>query len=241
MSLLSKVTKGKNERAPKLLIAGTAGVGKSTFASGADSVLFVESENRTDHLDISRLKLTRWPDVFKIFEELPSSEYKTVVFDTVDAMELLIFEHLCELEGVANHEEIGGGFAKYRAPLLQEWKKFINWVDNLTQNGIQVILIAHTHVKTFIPPGGSPYDRWTLKMDARSSDFLIENVDLVGFAHFQTFTKESKNKTEKAKVTTTNKRLLDFKYNPAYPTKQGIPVKDKCPLEWDEYQKALDV
>lgn len=238
MSLLSQVQTGKNPRPPKLLIAGIAGVGKSTFASGAENVLFIEAENRTDHLDVARFKANKWTDILKILKEIPDSEYKTVVFDTLDAMELLIFDYICEMHGLNDVNDFGGGYFQFRSPLLTEWKKFIKAIDELTIQGIQCVLIAHTHIKTFTAPGQPAYDRWALKMDARSSDFIIENVDLVGFAHFKTFVKEGKG-AAKAKATTTNKRVLEFKYNPTYPTKQGVPVGDSCSLTWSEYQEIL--
>ena len=92
--------------------------------------------------------------------------------------------------------------------------------------------------KTYQPPDGEKYDRFVIKMDQAGGDFLIENVDLVGYAKFQTFVK-SKDKQSKAKATTSGKRLLQFKFSPAYPTKQGVPCADEVGLSWEEFQKGL--
>lgn len=233
-----KITKGIVKKPPKVLIWGPPGVGKSTFASKAPEVFFITAEDRTGHLDISRGQVESWEDLIKASEEFVSSKkYKTLVFDTVDALESLLFEHLAKQHGKRSHEDIGGGYFKYRTFALQEWRRFINILENACVQGIQTILLAHAHIKTYTPPEGNPYERWVLKLDQRCGEFLIEQMDVVGAAEFHHATRETI--PGKSKAITTGERSLKFKYNPAYPSKQGIDFPDKMKLDWAEFEKSL--
>jgi hypothetical protein len=240
MSIFDNVVSGKIDKPAKLLVWGPPAVGKTTFASEAPSPIFIEAEDRSGHLDVNRIPVGTWADVMEAINALNKEEhpYKTAVFDTVDAMEILLFDHISKEAGVDSHEEIGGGFAKFRGPMVAQWKRFVRGIDALTHKGIQCILLAHAKTKPYQDPAGPVYDRFVLKMDQAGGDFLIENVDLVGYAKFQVFVKKD-DKNAKSKATTTGKRLLQFKFSPVYPTKCGVPCADEVALDWDEFQKGL--
>ncbi len=247
MGLLDNIVSGRVQKPPKLLIWGPPAVGKSTFAAQAPNALFIEAEDRTGHLDINRVPVKSWEDVLGVLKEVATSEdcpYETLVFDTVDAMELLLFDYILResIEATGNHigshEDIGGGWFKFRVPMLKQWKRFMNAIDKLTHKGIQCVLLAHAQTKAYQPPEGDKYDRFVIKMDQAGGDFLIENVDLVGYAHFKVYIK-AKDKMSKAKATTAGKRALKFKFSPVYPTKQGVPCADEVDLSWEAFQKGL--
>ena len=242
MSLLqSKLVTGRIEKPPKLMIWGPPAVGKSSFAAEAPKALFIEAEDRTAHLDIERVPVKTWAEVEELLAELVTTEheYKTIVFDTVDAIESLLLTAIAEEAGCESHEDIGGGFAKFRVPMKKKWRRFIKAMDRLTHKGIQVVLLAHARVKQYQPPDGEAYDRFVIAMDAAGSELLIENVDLVGYAKFQTFIKAGKSGT-KGKATSSGKRKLQFKFHPAYPTKQGVPCADEVDLSWEAFVGGLD-
>ena len=243
MGMLDKVVSGKVDKPPKMLVWGAPAVGKSSFAAGAPKALFIEAEDRTGHLDVNRVPVASWEEIFQVIKEVGMAEgkpYETVVFDTVDAMEILLFDFMAKEAQVDSHEDIGGGWFKYRTPMIRQWKRFTNAMDKLTSRGIQCILLAHAQTKTYQPPGGGDkYDRFVIKMDQAGGDFLVENVDLVGHASFQVYVTKSGDKTAKAKATTAGKRLLNFKFDPVHPTKQGVPCADSCELSWDAFQEGL--
>jgi len=49
---LGAVVKGKQSKAWRILLYGTEGVGKSTFASQCPSPIFLGAEDGTAHLDV---------------------------------------------------------------------------------------------------------------------------------------------------------------------------------------------
>lgn len=236
-----KISKGKKETKPKVLLSGPPGIGKSTFAAGFPKPIFLETENRTAHLDIHRVKLEDWEQTFKAFAELAGmTEYETIVIDTLDALEAQLLKHIAKKAGVESHDDIGGGFAKYRTPMLRELKRFMNALDKLVEAGKQIVILSHTHLKEYRPADGNPYDRFTLQTDAKTNDFFMAHMDLVGYASYDTLVTTKKvGMQEKGRARTTGKRKIDWAYSPAYPSKQGVPCADKTELSYESFNAGL--
>jgi hypothetical protein len=239
MSLLGRITTGPIDRPPRLLIYGEAGVGKSTFAAGFPDALFLDAERRTEHLDVSRIEVTSWDDVLGTMREVVKGDqlpYKTLVFDTVDHMELLVYNHVCREDGSKSIEFVGGGYGKGYTLALDEWRRFIAGLEKLRAKGITCILLAHGHVKLFKNPGGEDYDKWQLKMNAKAANFLVEKMDAVGFAHFEDLVAAKDSR----KATYTGDRVLAFGHNAAYYSKQGIDLPDELELSYEVFKEARD-
>jgi hypothetical protein len=221
-------------------VFGEPGVGKSTFGSEWPSPLFIDAEKRTEHLDISRVEVDSWRDVLGVMREVSQGEsgFKTLVFDTVDHMELMIYDHLCKDGNVKTIEDYGGGYGKGYTAALDQWRLFILGLEKLRSQGITCLLLAHGHIKTFRNPTGEDYDRWQLKMNVKAANFLREKMDAVGFAHFEDFTEEDKKKNLKAH--TTGDRMLAFSHSPAYESKQGINLPDEIELSYEAFREARE-
>lgn len=240
MSILSKVKTGVVPHPPKICITGQPGIGKSTLASGFENALFVERASRTLHLDVNRVQVDTWEEVLALINEVADSTYKTLVLDPINDIEELCLEFITKQAGAPNYMEIGGGYAKYRAPLRKQWRRLLSLLDRVQSKGIQVVLTGHTVVKTFNPPDGEPFDRFILKLDDATGTLITENVDLIGYAHYKTLVKTTKGMKTKGKAKTTGERIIVFKHTPAYPSKKGIPCADKCALDFDSLMKALN-
>jgi hypothetical protein len=222
------------------MLTGQPGIGKSTLASGFEKPLFVEVKSRTGHLDVARVQVKTWDDVIKLVKEaLSSNTYKTLVFDTINDMEELALEHIAKERGASDYMDIGGGFAKYRGPLKQQLRRFLVGVDRLQRAGIQVIMVAHTAIETYTPPDSQTYDRYVIKADKMTASTLTENVDLIGYAHYDVRVTDVGGLKKSGKAKSKSKRVIDFKHNPAYPSKKGIPCADSCDLNYEAFQKAL--
>lgn len=243
-ALLQRIQRGRVAGPVRLVVYGPAGTGKSTFAAGAPSPLFFDFEGRTLHLDVARVRPQSWDETLQLMAEAVSGgEFKTLVFDTLDHMELLIHAGVCKKNGWTSIED--PSFGKGYVPALHEWSRFLAAVDVLNARGINTVMLAHSMLGTLKNPSGEDYNVYTLKLKGgaktSAADLIREKADLVGFAHFETFAKKAnpKDQMAKAKAITTGDRLLTFKYHPAYETKSGIPMADEVPLEWTAFENAL--
>lgn len=235
------ITKGVENRPFFILVHGMSGIGKSTFASEAPRPLFLDIEKRIGHIDTSKQKIASWPNLMEVLRTLGKEEkkdYDTLVFDTLDRLEAMIHQHLCEEEGVSSIEEYGKGYGKGYAAALAEFRRFMLALEFLRTKGYNIILVAHSQIQPFQNPEGENYDRWALKMHKSLTALVKESVDAVGFAHWSDATKHIKGEN-KAKATTSGKRLLTFKYSPAFDSKYFASLPEECPLEFSALQGAL--
>lgn len=236
------VTKGKQERPERILLYGVEGVGKTTFAADAPEPIILPVEDGTKHLDVHRLPQPEtWQDVLDAVRLMEGEHpYKTFVVDTVDRAEALLWTHICQRDGKDNIEAYGYGKG-YQAA-IDEWRLFAAALDRLvTKRGLNVILVAHAWIKTFKNPTGEDFDRYQLKLHDKAAGFLREWSDHVLFAAFEEFAhkKDLKSKTEKAKGTSTGKRLVHTTKSAAFDAKHRGNVPDVLPLSWAAFAQAL--
>ena len=91
---VANVIKGKVEVPIAFLIYGVEGIGKSTFAAGAPSPIFIEPESDgTARLDTQRFpRPEAWSDITDAVSSLTVDDHRfqTLVIDTLDAAEGLL-------------------------------------------------------------------------------------------------------------------------------------------------------
>ena len=113
MSLLEKISIGKKQQAPRMLVYGSEGVGKSLFSSRAPKPIFILTEDGTDQIDCHSFPLCKTLDdcmACLTALSMEKHDYQTVVVDSVDWLERLIFDYLCNHYKVSSIEKVDGGF-----------------------------------------------------------------------------------------------------------------------------------
>ncbi len=172
---LSGVVKGKQAKSWRILLYGTEGVGKSTFASQCPAPIFLGAEDGTAHLDVQRFPSPScWDDILSAVKILADDkhEFKTLVVDTVDWVEPLLWAHICKRDKKQDIEDYGYGKGYQCA--LDEWRTFLALLEKLREKSINVLLLGHSHLKTFKNPTDEDFDRYELKLHAKAAGLLKE-------------------------------------------------------------------
>jgi len=186
-------TTGSAALPPRLVIHGPHGVGKSTFASQAPNPIFVPTEDGLDAIPVSAFPLCKvYAEVLDALRSLASGDhdYQTVVLDSADWLESLIWAHTAKVNGHDTIEDFGYGKGYVLA--LEHWRKILSALDYLrTERRMGSIIICHTEIKRFDSPESDPYDRYQLKLNARASGVVQEWADIVGFANHRVVVKET--------------------------------------------------
>jgi hypothetical protein len=243
MSLLAKVTRGKIKKPHLVLIYGPDGVGKSSFGAQFPNSLFLGSEDGTNNLDVSRFpRLSTWDEVTKAINELAvqKHEFQTLVIDSLDWLEPLLYKSICERYNVKSIELAAGGYGKGYSEALNGWIALKDQLTDLREKcQMNIVLIGHAEIIPFNDPDAqTTYDRYQLKLHKKASAMWREYVDHVLFANFEIYAKKDGNKTraygEGARVLYTERR-------PGFDAKNRLGLQFSLPLSFDDFSKSCDL
>lgn len=237
---LGAVTKGRLERPMRVLVYGTEGIGKSTFAAAAPSPIFLAAEDGTAQLDIARFPEPKsWREVFDAIEELTEGahEFKTLVVDTLDWLEPLCWQAVCERSRWKSIED--GGYGKGYVAALDEWRVFLARLERLRERRqMHIIFLAHSWVKTFKSPDTDDFDRYELKVHTKAGGLLKEWADAVLFARYETFS-HTDEKTKRVKGVSTGARVLHTQRTAAWDAKNRYDLPELLPLDFQAFADAV--
>ena len=236
---LKSLIKGKQESPLRVLLYGAEGLGKSTFAAGAPSPIFICTEDGTSHLDIVRFPTPKtWADVLSAISTLTieKHDFKTLVIDTLDWLEPLNHEHVCKRDGKVDLEAYGYGRGFLVA--LDAWRIFLRSLEKLRdEKGMNIIFLAHSEIRTFKSPQLEPFDRFQMKLHAKAAGLIKEWCDGLLFCDYEVAIKKDGQK--RARGIDTGSRLLHTQWTAAYDAKNRYSLPETLPLDWAEFYNAV--
>lgn len=257
VSRLKQASKGKLKESPRILIFGSEGVGKSTFAAAAPSPIWLDIEGGSGRLDVVRYPFhdgdsghmpTTYQDVVSAVKDLSSNDhqFQTVVIDTVDRLEALIWKQV--LTEDTKHkpksiEDYGGGYGKGYVAAVDKWRDFCAMLEEgRRKRNLTWLLLSHAQVRPFKNPVTESYDRYTMRMNEKAAGFLREWADIVGFACFEETTSNLFS-DEKVRGVSTGRRLLKLERSAAHDAKSRYPMPAQVEMTledpWAPFAKAL--
>ena len=241
--LLTQVESGKTAGPRRVMLYGTHGIGKSTWGAQAPKPIFIQVEDGLGQVDCDRFPLAgKYADVVSALSELWSEKhpYRTVVVDTLDWLEQLIWAEVCRRKGVENIEDIG--YAKGYTFALTHWREVLDGLDALRNDrGMTVVLIAHSKIDRFENPETETYDRYTPRLHKHACAMVCEWSDEVLFATYRVHTKQTDEGfgRKKARGVGTGERIVWTTERPAHVAKNRLNLPDELPLEWAAYAQYL--
>jgi hypothetical protein len=226
---------------PRVLLSGPEGIGKSTFGSKAPKPLFICSEDGLTGLShVKRITPKTLDELHQLLDAVLSpsfSGYESLVFDTADWLERFLAASICARDGKANIEEYGYG--KGYTLLENELTKILSKLDEIrAKKKMWIVILSHVEIKAFNDPRGDTWDRFQMKGNKKFTGLLREWPDACLFAVFKVFKTEDKKKgTEK---TIAGERVIHTNWSPAWDAKNRLNLPEELPLDWDEFQKAVE-
>lgn len=242
MGLLASIQKGKRKAPRRIMVYGPHGVGKSTFASEAPAPIFIPTEDGIAGIDCHSFPLAKTSkDVLTSLAELRAEEhkYRTVVIDSLDWLERLIWDAVCKDKGVDNIEDIG--YAKGYTFALNYWRDILRELTLLRDTKkMSCILLAHCQIEKFENPETDTYDRYSPKLHKKSSALMQEWCDEVLFASYQIFTKNTDEGFGKKRTQGVGQgdRILRTCDRPAHVAKNRLNLEPELPFEWAAFVEA---
>ena len=169
-------------------------------------------------------------------------EFSTVVIDSVDWLEPLVWAKACRDNGWGSIED--AGYGKGYVAALGLWRQYIEGLNALRDDrGMTVVQIAHTEIKRFDSPEHDPYDRYVIKLHSRAAALLQEHSDIVLFANYRISTVKSDVGFNKkiSRAVGSGERVIHTAERPAYLAKNRYGLPDTLPLEWQAFATAMPV
>lgn len=240
---IASLKKSTSLTPPRILIHGVAGVGKSTFASGAYNPAFICTEDGLGALQVNHFPLAKtYGEVAEALDALRNDEHDlgTAVIDSVDWLEPLIWAETCRINKWENIEQ--PGYGKGYAAALDIWRDYIDRLNELRdKRGMAIIQIAHTDIKRFDSPEHEPYDRYQIKLQTRAAALLQEHSDIVLFANYRVSVVKSEVGFNKkiARALGSGERVMHTAERPAFLAKNRYGLPDTLPLSWSALVDAM--
>lgn len=236
---LADIKKGGSSREPIIVVHGTPGIGKTTFASCAPNPIFIKTEDGIGDLDVMEFpEAESLSDVMESLESLfEPNDFKSVVIDSLSALEPMIWKQVAEDKEKESIEDIG--YAKGYIYAMDYWRDIVEACKALSRQGIMPILIAHTEIVTYNSPETDPYDRHQIKLHKRAFQYLYEQADIIGFASYPVHVRKVTADDKKGRGVKKGDRILTLEEKPSAIAKNRYSMPESVPLIWDEFAKHL--
>ncbi|MEK9896208.1 MAG: ATP-binding protein, partial [Burkholderiaceae bacterium] len=109
---LSQVKKTSGLKPPFIVVYGQAGVGKTTLGAQAPNPVFLQTESGEGTLEINAFPQVK--DFSEMLEAIASlieheHDYETLVIDSLDHLEPIIWKEVCKTQGIDSIEKLGYG------------------------------------------------------------------------------------------------------------------------------------
>lgn len=176
----------------RIVLYGTHGIGKSTAGAVAESPVFLQAEDGLRKINAFRFPLLKkWSDIDDQLTLLATQkhDFKTLVFDTLDWAQTLLFAQVAQQHNKTDIAAIAYGQG-YSAALV-EWSKFLSKLDYLNrERGMVILLLAHSSIKRFENPETVAYDRYSLNIREDAAQKIMQWADAVLFVNYVTMIKK---------------------------------------------------
>lgn len=257
---LNKLESKPSISPPLIALYGAPGIGKTAFAlgtnastgykNGRDSHLHINIDFRgSDRLSCKRVTdvlghpIETIQDIKDIFKALAENDhnFSWIVFDDLTTIEEIFVKEICKQYNVDELKKIeyGNGYRLARV----KWYEFFSMIEELQKlKQIGVILIGHTKVENKKDPMSESYSRHDLQLNDKSREIVKNAVELIGFAHRKTLTKQIDagfGKKENVPVGEAE-RIISF-----LPDQEGFESKDRfglpkeIKLDWEIFEQEL--
>jgi hypothetical protein len=241
---LSSLIQTNQVRPPRILIHGVSGVGKTTFAADSKAPVFIQTEDGLGTINVPHFPLAHtWDEVLETLVVLYNEphDYRTLVIDSVDWLEPLIWAKTCRANKWETIED--PGYGKGYIAALSYWREYIDAINALRNDrGMTVIQIAHTDIKRYESPDVDPYDRYVVKLHTKASALLQEHCDVVLFANYRVnyYVEAGKQKLPKSnRAVGGGERIVYTAERPAFHAKNRFNLPDTLPFGWETFAKAM--
>jgi hypothetical protein len=130
-----------------------------------------------------------WKGLLELCDSLSKKKlpYRFLAYDALSGFETMCQEHVCQESYRGDWSE--KGFQSYQSGYKQsanEWLRFVTALDRIKKAGVNIILLAHTVIRTFKNPSGPDFDKYAVDLHEKVWGLTHKWADAILFGKFQT-------------------------------------------------------
>ena len=229
MSLFTQIIRQPRPAAPKGIIYGPPGIGKTTFGASAPHALLVDCENGAGAVACARTPfLTTWSEISQWLAALERDEhaYQTVAIDSLDWLLRRLEEHVSgsatRLDQTLHRSH--GGYGNGKLVMRNHvYQLLLPQLDRLVQRGIAVLLLAHAHRAELTDVDGVTTEKTTAELPDGYLNVFVEWSDFVCLA----------------RLDADGQRVLVTRETPRALAKNRYHLPETIPFTWDAFVAAV--
>jgi hypothetical protein len=180
MALENLIVKKSTAKAPRIILYGAAKCGKTTMASLFPNPVFIDLEDAFGHLQVESFPTcSTFADAYLQLEYLLNEkhDYETVIIDTIDKLESVLFADIAKNAGVKSAGAIkyGVGYVDATATMVT----LMALLDKLKNKGIIVVLLAHNMLRE--PDALTDYKVHQIALHQKTARAFVGWADMLVF------------------------------------------------------------
>lgn len=237
--MLDTIITGQQNHARRVMLYGTHGIGKTTAAAQLPEVIFIQTEDGMAGVSADRFPVAHsLSDVLDALRSLYTSQhtYQTLVLDSADWLERMIWQEVCADKGKTSIEDIPYG--KGYSFGLDHWRRVLLAFDSLRHaKEMSIVLLAHSQVTRFESPDTDAYDRFGPRLHKTASALLQEWADEVLFATYRVHTRTTgEGFNKRTKAIGDGERVLHTCERPSHLAKNRLSLPCEMPFDADTFR-----
>lgn len=176
-----------DQRPPRVLIYAPPGMGKTSLAAEFPAPVFIDIEQGIPgELNVATFGegVVSFDGVMEAIGSLYTGDhsFQTVVLDSLDKFEPLLWAKVCADKKWASIEEPGYGKGYVEAD--RYWREVLDGLNALRRDrAMTIVFIAHSTIERFESPTSAPYNRYDVRLHKRALALVQDDVDAILFVN----------------------------------------------------------
>jgi len=190
--------------APRIVLIGVEGVGKTSTVAYAPGASIIMAGNETGYATLAGVSrapqipsaaVTTWEEFNALLDSLAEAPPSILGIDAMGGLERMCHEFVCNRNFKGEWGETGfASYAKGYDMAVTDWLLMLSKLDRLHKLGTMIIMLAHCKVKPFKNPEGPDFDRYVADVHEKTWAATHRWADAALFMKFETITDSDKNK-----------------------------------------------